>query len=244
MMKPAWLAVACAACLIATPSLATTFRYAGTAAPLTMDPHSTGDAATLALVREDYDSLLSLQDNMEIGPGLATEWTYQGNSTWRFKLRQGVKFGDGATMTADDVVFSVMRQKTSALYTPLFGDIKQAVAVDASTVDVISNSPDATMPRKMTRLFVMSHAWATANGIEKVPDLGAQGTEAYSLRHAEGAGPMMLEADDPGRTMTFKKNPNYWGDYPGNVDEAVYSVIAAEPTRVAALLSNPNGAAT
>ena len=97
-------------------------------------------------------------------------------------------------------------------------------------------APDPILPRKMVRLFVMSKAWATANGVEKVPDLGAQGTEAHTLRHANGTGPMRLVSQEPG-TRRSSAASGILGAFPGNVEEAVYTPIGSAPTRVAALLS-------
>jgi peptide/nickel transport system substrate-binding protein len=223
--------------LLAVPAEAGSLRYGGTTPPLTMDPHATNDFVTAGLVRQVYDSVVSLADDMSIGPGLATSWTYRGDATWRFTIRRGVVFQDGSPMRADDVIFSILRQRTSPLYGALFGDIKSAVKIDDDTVDVISAVPDPILPRKMVRLFVMSEAWAKANGLEKIPDLGAQGTEAYSLRHALGTGPMRLEAQEPGRRTVFQRNRSYWGAFAGNVDEATYTPIGSGPTRVVSLLS-------
>lgn len=227
-----------ALCLLAVPAGAATLRYGGTTPPLTMDPHATNDFVTASLVRQVYDSLVGLADDMSIEPGIATEWTYQGSNTWQFKLRTGIKFHDGSPLTADDVTFSVLRQKTSPLYRALFGDIKDAVKVDDTTVDVISNAPDPILPRKMVRLFIMSKAWATANGVEKVPDLGAQGTEAYTLRHANGTGPMRLVSQEPNTRTVFGRFGEYWGKATGNIEDAIYTPIGSAPTRVAALLSS------
>ena len=212
-------------------------RYGGTTAPLTMDPHATNDFVTSALVRQIYDSLVGLEDSMDLAPGIATEWAYAGTNTWRFTLRSGVKFDDRSDMTAADVAFSVMRQRTSPLYAALFGGITEARTVDAVTVDVVSTTPDPILPRKMVRLFVMSKSWARANDVEKVPNLGAQGTEAYSLRHANGTGPMRLVAQEQGRKTVFARNKAYWGTFAGNVEDAIYTPIGSAPTRVAALLS-------
>jgi len=234
----AWLTTgALALCVLTAPAFAVTLRYGGATAPLTMDPHATNDFVTAALVRQVYDSLIGLNDAMELAPGIATEWSYQGDNIWRFKLRSGVKFHDGSTMSADDVVFSIMREKTSPLYAAQFGDIREARKIDDTTVDVISKGPDPILPRKMVRLFIMSKAWSTVNGVEKVPDLGAQGSEAYTLRHANGTGPMSLISQEPGQKTVFSRNTNYWGEFPGNVDEAIYTPIGSSPTRVAALLS-------
>lgn len=222
---------------LACAAHAETLSYAGTTAPLTFDPHATNDFVTTSIVRQTYESLVELGPEMELVPGLATEWTYRGDNTWRLVLRQGVMFHDGTPMTAADVVFSIKRQGSSKLYQSLFGGITDAVAVDDRTVDVISKTPDAILPVKLTRLFVMSEAWADANGIAAVPDLGTDATEAFSLRHANGTGPMELESQEPGKQTVLVRNPDWWGEFTGNVDRAEYTAIGSAPTRLAALLS-------
>ncbi|WP_435170717.1 ABC transporter substrate-binding protein [Falsirhodobacter sp. 1013] len=222
---------------LAIASHAETLTYAGTTAPLTFDPHATNDFVTTSLVRQTYESLVELGPEMELVPGLATEWTYRGDNTWRLVLRQGVVFHDGTRMTPADVVFSIKRQASSKLYQSLFGGIIGAVVVDDRTVDVISKAPDAILPVKLTRLFVMSEAWADANNIAAVPELGNDASEAFSLRHANGTGPMELELQEPGKQTILIKNPDWWGEFTGNVDRAEYTAIGSAPTRLAALLS-------
>jgi peptide/nickel transport system substrate-binding protein len=222
---------------LAQPVMAETLKFAGTTAALTFDPHSTNDFVTTSIVRQVYESLVENGPNMELIPGLATKWEPAGTNTWRVTIRPDVKFHDGSTMTAEDVAFSVKRQATAALYKTLFGNIVDAKVVDASSVDITSRGPDPILPAKLTRLFVMSEKWAAANGIPAVPALGTQGSEAYSLRHANGTGPMQLAEQVPGQKTTFKKNEAWWGTFKGNVTDAVYTAIGSAPTRVAALLS-------
>lgn len=222
---------------LAQPVMAETLKFAGTTAALTFDPHSTNDFVTTSIVRQVYESLVELDADMNVVPGLATKWEPAGENTWRLTIREGVKFHDGSPMTAEDVAFSVKRQSSSPLYKTLFGGITDAKVVDASTVDIVSKSSDAILPVKLTRLFVMSEKWASANGVTAVPALGTQGSEAYSLRHANGTGPMLLAEQVPGQKTTFKKSPAWWGTYAGNVTEVVYTAIGSAPTRVAALLS-------
>ena len=238
MIKFRGATAACALLVLgAFSASAETLRYGGTTPPLTMDPHATNDFVTAALVRQVYDSLVGLDNAMDIQPGIATEWKSVDPTTWRFKLRTGVTFHDGSPLTADDVVFSVMREKESPLYKSLYGGIKEARKVDDTTVDIVSTGPDPILPRKSVRLFIMSAKWAAAHGSEKVSDLGAQGTEAFTLRNANGTGPMKLVSQEPGQRTTFERNPKYWGKFSGNVDRAIYTPIASAPTRVSALLS-------
>ncbi|HEY6394362.1 MAG TPA: ABC transporter substrate-binding protein [Candidatus Binataceae bacterium] len=60
----------------------------------------------MAAKRRSTDFFRSL---LKLEPALATEWSNVDPSTWRFKLRQGVKFHDGTPFTADDVIFSWQR---------------------------------------------------------------------------------------------------------------------------------------
>ncbi|CAH1654688.1 MULTISPECIES: ABC transporter substrate-binding protein [unclassified Chelatococcus] len=222
---------------LAQPVMAETLKFAGTTAALTFDPHSTNDFVTTSIVRQVYESLVELDADMNPIPGLAAKWEPVGESTWRLTLRPNVKFHDGSVMTAEDVAFSVKRQASAALYKTLFGNITDAKVVDGSTVDIISKGADPILPVKLTRLFVMSQKWATDNGVATVPALGTQGTEAFSLRHANGTGPMLLAEQIPGQKTVFKKNDAWWGTFKGNLTDAVYTAINSAPTRVAALLS-------
>ncbi|CAH1654637.1 MULTISPECIES: ABC transporter substrate-binding protein [unclassified Chelatococcus] len=236
-MKRLLACTAFAVSLMVGGAHAATLRFAGPVSPLTFDPHGTNDFTTTALFRQVYDSLVALTPDMKPVPGLAISWTKKDDLTWTFKLREGVKFHDGSTMTADDVVFSIMRAKGSSYYSAYFGQIDKAVAVDGSTVEVSSKQPDPILPEKMVRMFIMSKPWSLANGLEAIPSLGAAGSEAYSLRHENGTGPMKLRQHDPNVKTVFEKFDGYWGGGKGNVTEATYVPITSAPTRISALLS-------
>lgn len=222
---------------LSTHAMAETLRIASTTAALTFDPHSTNDFVTTSIVRQVYESLVELDANMDVIPGLAAKWSSQDGKVWRVQLRPNVRFHDGTSMTAEDVAFSVKRQASSPLYKTLFGSITDAQVVDAATVDIISKAADPILPVKLTRLFVMSKKWADKHGVSSVPSLGTEGTEAFSLRHENGTGPMVLAEQVPGQKTVFKKNASWWGAYPGNVTDVVFTAIGSSPTRVAALLS-------
>ena len=172
------LAVTFSSLIISCAAHAASFNYAGATAPLTFDPHATNDFVTASIVREVYDTVVGLGPDMQLQPGIASEWKYIGNNQWRFILRGNATFHDGTPVTAADVVFSIKRQAGSPLYSAMFGGITDAKAIDATTVEVTSKGPDPILPVKMTRLFVMSKAWSEAHGLSTVPNLGAQGSES------------------------------------------------------------------
>ncbi|WP_435171193.1 ABC transporter substrate-binding protein [Falsirhodobacter sp. 1013] len=233
-MRPFLLA---AALMMGTaPIHAETLRFAGPVSPLSFDPHATNDFTTVALVRQVYDSLLSLGPNMEPLPGLATEWQAVDDKTWRFTLRDGVKFHDGNTMTADDVAFSINRGRESGYYAGLFGKIEGATVSGPLTVDVTSSEPDPVLPTKMVRMFIMSKPWSEKHGLTEIPDLGAN-AEAFSVNNENGTGPMVLVSNQRDVKTVFNVFPGYWQERSGNVDMAEFVPISSGPTRIAALLS-------
>jgi len=76
---------------------------------LTLDPHSQNHATTNNIVGHAYEGLVRYDKNYRIEPCLATSWQTVNPTTWRFSLRKDVKFHDGSTFTADDVIFSFDR---------------------------------------------------------------------------------------------------------------------------------------
>ena len=238
-MKRWWMIAGLCASLTVTTlaSHAVTLKYSGATAPATLDPHGSNDFVTTGIIRQFYDSLIGLNDELALTPAIATEWAHKGGNVWQLKLRQGVKFHDGQVLTANDVVFSIMRQKKSPAYEVDFSSIKEAVALNGETLEVTTTRPDPLLARRLTRLFVMSKAWADANNAAAVPDRSAQVSEAFSARNVNGTGPMKLAGYQPNLRVDFARNDAYWGPARGSITAATYLPIASAPTRLAALLS-------
>ena len=81
----------------------THLNYAITSAIVGLDPQGTGfsKSASLQLYKWIYDPLVDVTDNAEVYPCLAESWTVSDDGlTYVFKLRSGVKFHSGNTMTA------------------------------------------------------------------------------------------------------------------------------------------------
>src|SRR6266702_1487103 len=62
-------------------------------------------------------------------------------------------------------------------------------------------------------------------------------TPSYASLHENGTGPFTIDSHQPGVKTVFKANPNYWGKVEGNLKEIIFTPIASDATRVAALLS-------
>ena len=150
-----------------------------------------------------YNRLVDVDDNYNIIPELATEWSSSAdNLTWTFKLRQGVKFHSGKDFTAKDVVYTFKRMLDPALGSGAravleFLDADGIKAVDDYTVSFTTKKPVVQLPVLISNKFG-----------NIVPD----GAKHEDLRlHEDGTGPFMQEEFTPNAPVRIlRKNPNYW----------------------------------
>src|SRR5690606_37631979 len=205
---------------------------------LTLDPHSQNQGVTHTSAHHTYETLLDRNVAGELQPRLATEWyVKEGDPTvWVFKLREGVKFHDGADFTAEDVVFSLERVRAETSdFKGLHAAVTGATAVDDYTVHVQMEGPAPLYVQNLTNTFMMDKGWAEANGVEQ-PQNFAAGEENYAVRNANGTGPYKLVSRDPEVRTVLAYNEGHWAD-PPQVTEIIYTPIKEAATRVAALLS-------
>ena len=218
---------------------AATFRWANDGDSNSMDPYARQETFLLLFDQSFYEPLVQWNRDMKLEPGLATEWSQPDPTTWRFKLRQGVKFHDGTPFTADDVVFSYDRAThpgsnvASALAT-----VKEVKRIDDYTVDFVTDGPDPIMPNSLPTISIMSKKWCEAHNTTRAADL-TKNEESYATRNENGTGPFILVDRQPDVKTTLKKSPDWWGlkDNPIGFDDTVFNRIENASTRVSALLS-------
>lgn len=226
---------------LAAPVSAKTLRFASAFDPNSLDPHSLALLYQTRVITQIYEGLVNRDQNFKLEPSLAVSWQATAPTVWRFKLRPDVKFHDGASFTADDVVFSIERAlaKTSQRASQLRG-ITAVRKVDPLTIDVQLSAPDAVLPDKLWLIAMMNKAWAEKHGVLQPQDYNGK-QETYAVRNANGTGPFALKSYEQDRRLVLTANKNWWGKGSkgiGNVSEAVYTVIQADATRLAALASN------
>jgi len=234
------VAIGATLALVAMPASAkNTIRWASQGDALTSDPHAANESPTHSASRKIYDTLSYNDKDMKLTPWLATSWKLIEPTIWEFKLREGVKFHDGSGFSATDVKFSFDRAKSKT--SDLKGDvssIKEVKIIDANTVHIITDGPNPILPNLLTNIYIMSKAWAEKHNVTMPQDRSAK-EETYAVRHAMGTGPFKLKLREPDVKTILVKNENWWGlkDNPHEVDEIIYTPIANQATRVAALLS-------
>ncbi len=220
-----------------TAAQAATLRWAGRGDAPTLDPHSFNEGFTDTLVGHVYEHLVRVDREQRRVPGLAESWQVVNDTTWRFTVRRGVVFSDGSPFTAADAVFSIERAQQASSQQAYFArQLGKPVLVDDRTFELRLEKPNPLLIEHQLNVRMMSAAWCKANGADKVPNF-TQKEEAFSTRHALGTGPYMLESYEPGVKAVLVRNPKWWDRNEGNIDRIVYTPIANDGTRTAALLA-------
>ncbi|MDP5333507.1 MAG: ABC transporter substrate-binding protein, partial [Paracoccaceae bacterium] len=224
--------------LTMTGANAETLRWARVADALTLDPHSQNEGPTSTLLHHIYETLVGRATDGTLQPRLATEWMISAEdpTVWVFKLREGVKFHDGADFTAEDVVFSLDRARAdSSGFKALHSAVESVSMVDDYTVHVKMAGPSPLYVQNLTNTFIMDKGWAEANDVV-LPQNFAAGEENFAVRNTNGTGPYTLVSRDPEVRTVMAAFGGHWDATPA-VTEIIYTPIAEAATRVAALLS-------
>jgi len=156
------------------------------------------------MLAQTGEFLVLSDQTLTLKPVLATSWS--ANSTadvWTFKIRQGVKFHNGAPLTADDVVYSfkLYTAPKSAALSALGGVLTSAgvVKVDDATVAFHLEAPNGNFP-----YLVSSDNYNTIIIPNNYNPANWQSTFI-------GTGPFVLGSYTPKVGATFTRNEQYWG---------------------------------
>ncbi|WP_342133147.1 ABC transporter substrate-binding protein [Hydrogenophaga sp. OTU3427] len=230
-------ALALTLCLGAHAASAATLTWSANLDALSMDPHSTNNSFTNAFVSNIYESLVRFNDKLQIEPALATSWKVVSPTVWRFTLRQGVKFHNGESFDADDVVFSWQRVNTpGSLVKGNLSDLKDVRKVDAFTVDVETHTPMPILTNELVQLLVMDKGWSEANRATEASDLQKQ-KENHANRNTNGTGPFMLKSRDVDTRTVLTAFAGWWDKPVHNLSDVTFMPIKSDATRTSSLIS-------
>ena len=126
-----------------------------------------------------------------------------------FHLRPEAHFADGTELTADDVVFSfdALKEKGHPLYHQMLEDVVKAEALDPRTVRyTFKGDLVRDLPLTVAGLPIFSKAYYATHPFDQT-----------SLDPPLGSGPYIVDSLEQGRTIVYRRNPNYWAkDLPVN----------------------------
>jgi peptide/nickel transport system substrate-binding protein len=196
------------------PGEAATLRWAAGRDIGSLDPDSFGDTFTLAFLNHIYEGLVRYDNTLKIQPALASSWEIVEPTLWRFHLRAGVKFHDGASLTADDVIASLDRATDDK--SPLKGNLsayKSSRKIDDLTFEMRLNTAYPLLLNDLTNIFVFSKPWLVANKAEAPTDVG-KAIENYATFHTNGTGPFKLVSRTADAATILEVNKAWWGNPP------------------------------
>ena len=179
--------------------------------PATLDANAKVSNAGIQVYYNIYDTLIMRDSSAETPtfvPGLAVSWEQIDDLTWEFKLREGVKFHDGTTMDAEDVVYSmnrVINQEDASYATAhsyLLGNFDRFEKVDDLTVRAYTFNPEPLIENLLSDPNV---------GISSKEYCESVGLDAASLMPAT-TGPYKVVSFDPGNSVVLERFDEYWGE--------------------------------
>jgi len=238
LLKKYTTAVAILVFTLCCPAVyAKTLRLAHAGDTVTLDPHSFMESVQLGTLANVFEPLVTLNQQLQMVPGLAIKWEMVAPTVWHFTLREGVQFHDGTPFTADDVVFSLERARSpvSDIKT-LVNDIKTVRALEPHKVEIETTIPYPILPNALASVYMMSKKWCEENQATEPVDR-RKGVENAASFKTNGTGPYKVTERQPNVRTVFERNDNYWGKMEGNVRKVIFTPIANDATRVAALLS-------
>lgn len=195
-----------------------------------LDPHFFNSGPNLSFSQHLFESLVTVDPNGKLVPGLAASWRTVDPTTWEFKLRPGIKFHDGSELTAEDVVFSLDRPATITHSPgPFTGNTKQIVAkqvVDPLTVRLKTAAPYGPLALDLSSIFIVS----------KKAALHATTEDFNSGKAVIGTGPFKFASFKRGDSIELVRNDAYWGEKP-QWNKVTFRILTADAARVTALLS-------
>jgi peptide/nickel transport system substrate-binding protein len=169
------------------------------------------------------EMLVDVSPTGEIVPRIAEEISANADATeWKFKIRSGVEFHDGKTLTAEDVVATLKRHTDENAQSGALG-IVQGISEMIAEGDMVTlklASANADLPF----LLADYHLVIQQGGGVDNPAAGI------------GAGAYKIVVNEPGVRIGFEKHANYW-DTTGYADQAEIIVINDNTARTSALQS-------
>ena len=169
-----------------------------------INPVTVADQGGLDMLGQTGEYLVLSNQTLTLKPVLATSWSPNSAADiWTFKIRQGVKFHNGAPLTADDVVYSFKLQTgTGAAALSAFAGVLKpsgVVKVDDFTVAFHLEAPNGNFP-----YLVSSDNYNTI----VIPNNYSPAKWQSSFL---GTGPFVLGSYTPKVGATFTRNASYWG---------------------------------
>jgi peptide/nickel transport system substrate-binding protein len=234
-----WTSVAATA---QTPAQ-TTLRIVPFADMQTIDPINTTAGNVQSHAMHVYDFLFGQDANQNPRPQMIDTWSVSDDGLiWTFKLRDGLKFHDGAAVTTDDVIQSLKRWGARDPYgRQLIARTVEMKSADSTTFVWWLNQPFSLMLEALSK--------STSNVPAIMPRRIAETDPMQSITDPTGSGPYIFVRQEwvPGSRIVYRRNPDYVarpepssgsaGSKAAKVDRIEWRIISDPQSAVYALIN-------
>lgn len=202
-----------------------------------LDPAGSNDVPSSVVQANIYETLVNRDENNEIVPGLAESWEQVDETTWSFKLREGVTFHDGEEFNAEVVKANLDRILDPAVASPrlfLFEMITNVEVVSDYEVNITTEYPFAPL---LAHLSHNGGGMVSPASIEADYEALNGGADPGSVisENPVGTGFFQFDSWTPGSEIKLVKNENYWGEDGAKVDSVTFRVVPDSQVRAADL---------
>jgi peptide/nickel transport system substrate-binding protein len=185
----------------------------------TYDPTKMTNTTDIQRAYQVYNRLTNLDRNLNVVPNLATEWEGTNEATeWTFKLRNGVEFHNGKTLTAKDVIYSIgehIKEGSQSPSKPLLASIVEMKADGENVLKFTLNSGNADFPVQLAHDYhtsIVAEGWKDGDPVV-------------------GTGPYKLTEFEPGLQSVAVRNESYYNSDAAWVDTYITQGIPDATSR-------------
>lgn len=166
----------------------------------TLDPLAKDIVGQFAIASHFYEPLVRIDGEMKIQPCLAKSWESPDLSTWIFHLQPSVKFHDGKSLTARDVVYSFQRlvDEPDLEMRAYISNLAEIKALGSLTVQMKTRAPLYAFLNKLGFVLIVPEGVESHDIAEKV----------------NGTGPYKLDRWEKGVSISMIRNEGYWQSKP------------------------------
>ena len=183
------------------------YSWVSYAEPYSLDYAYAFDYADNQVLANVCESLLRLNPDYTLSPGLAESFAHPTPETWVYEIRDGVTFHDGTPLTAADVVASMNRHLDPAVGSSWYSVYQNVVSIEQTgdrQVTVTEASPDSQFNLAMG---------GSAGVIDSAATLAEKGADyGNSTGGVNCTGPFSFGEWKSGESLTLERYDDYWDD--------------------------------
>lgn len=179
-----------------------------------LDPHEAVAAGTKEVLFNMYEGLLKPDSEGNLNPAVAGDYTIsEDEKTYTFKIRDGILFHDGSSVTAGDVKYSIEKCADAGNGDALnlaaaFSNIEAVNTPDEKTVEIVLKEKDSDFLSYMT--------------VAVIPEANKE-----PRTNPVGTGPYKYVSRSPQENIVVERFDDYWGE-PANIKDVTFKVSPVE----------------